>query len=104
MFVTPPLEANLRAFSPFRFSRHGLNEPLVVFDLGLQLHLHAQQVVVGLHLAPHLRPHLLELLLQLQDQLVERSQALAVLVLGALQGLLQVVDLGLERRIDDQSL
>lgn len=79
--------------SPFRVGCHAVDQLLVVADFGLQPHLHAQQIVVGLHMALHLGPHLPQLRLQLQYQLVERRQALAVLLLGALQGVLQIVDL-----------
>lgn len=77
--------------SPLRFSCDAMNQLLVVIDFSLQLHLHTQQVLVGVHQALHFGPHLLQLLLQVKDQLVEGGQVLAVLHFGAFQGLLQVM-------------
>uniref|UniRef100_A0A3Q4BC31 Keratin, type II cytoskeletal 8 n=1 Tax=Mola mola TaxID=94237 RepID=A0A3Q4BC31_MOLML len=40
--------------SPVGIGRHALNQSLVVIDLSLQLHLHAQQIVVGFDMVKHL--------------------------------------------------
>lgn len=81
------------ASSPVGIGRHALNQSLVVIDLSLQLHLHAQQIVVGFNMALHLRPHLTEPGLQVQDGLVEGGQTLTVLHFGACEGFLQIADL-----------
>lgn len=59
-----------------------MDQPLVVIDFSLQLHLDAQQVLVDVNLALHLRPHLPKLRLQVQYHLVEGGLVLLVLTFG----------------------